>query len=149
MRKDISLLYITLSLTISGVLMGATIAVDAQSKAENRKGQQGKAKVETAGQKYKNIKVLRNLPASELMPTMQSYNKELNVKCDFCHVAGGFEKDDNPNKEMSRDMIRIVQDLNSPTSVTHRTFKLKAKANCFLCHHGHPEAITSTPVSEQ
>ena len=125
-------------------VLGTSALVSAQSKQTNKQRNKS-ARVETSGQKYRNIKVLRDLPATELISTMQSYNKELSVNCDFCHVANAFEKDDNPNKEMSRDMIRIVQDLNAPSSVTHRPRPFKSKATCYLCHHGHPEAITTTP----
>ncbi len=146
-KLKISLL---LPLALLGI-MSLSVLVGAQQAGPK----DGKAPVtheESAGQKYKNVKVLRDLPARELIPMMHAFNKELNVTCEFCHVVNAehnaWERDDNPNKEVSRDMIRIVQDLNAPKSATGRTrsYHLKTKANCFLCHHGHPEAITTTPL---
>jgi hypothetical protein len=91
----------------------------------------------TAAQKYKNIKVLKDLPADQLGPLMHKFNDALGVKCDACHVVDanhkGWEKDDKKMKETARDMIRLTNDLN------RRQKALKGKATCFLCHHGKPE----------
>lgn len=143
-------LALLLPLTLLGI-MSLSALVGAQ-QAGPKEGKAPSRREETAGQKYKNVKVLRDLPAKQLIPMMHTFNKELSVTCEFCHVVNAehnaWDKDDNPNKEVSRDMIRIVQDLNAPKSATGgtRSYHLKTKANCFLCHHGHPEAITTTPL---
>ncbi len=39
---------------------------------------------------YKNIQVLKGMPSPNLMNVMKSFTVSLGVKCDFCHVMGGF-----------------------------------------------------------
>jgi hypothetical protein len=95
----------------------------------------------TAKQKYKNIKVLKDLPADKLIPVMHEYNTALGVGCNFCHVINadhsGFDKDDKPMKLKARTMIVLVKDLN-------RKYKtIDQRATCAMCHHGHAEPETS------
>ena len=91
----------------------------------------------TSKQKFKNIKVLKDLPADQMIPLMQKINASLGVKCDFCHVIkqdhSGFELDEKPAKNVARDMIKMTQTMN-------KKFKsVKNKVNCFTCHRGHQE----------
>ena len=93
--------------------------------------------VETSGKKFKNIQVLKDLPANQLIPVMRQYNAALGVKCDACHVIGtnhtGFEKDDKEMKRTARTMIVLVRDINKRQKALH------GKATCFMCHHGSTE----------
>ena len=103
-----------------------------------------KKKPVTARQQYKNIKVLKDLPADQLIPVMHNINTSLGVRCDFCHVINpdhtGFEKDDKPAKETARQMVLMVQRLN------RREKAVDNKATCFMCHHGRPEPETMAPA---
>lgn len=100
---------------------------------------QGGQKGETAGQskKFKNIKVLRELPADQLIPVMHKIDDSLGVKCDFCHVVNadhsGFELDTKPGKKRAREMILMVNDIKKHQKT------LDDKASCFMCHHGSAE----------
>jgi len=95
------------------------------------------AKPQTAQQRFKNIKVLKKLPADDLIPVMRNINASLGVNCGFCHVVNadhtGFEKDDKPAKNMARQMIQMTNGINSRFKVVDR------KVTCFTCHHGHAE----------
>jgi hypothetical protein len=88
----------------------------------------------TAGEQFKNIKVLQELPANQLLTVMQEYNVALGVKCDFCHVQGDFSKDDNKHKDLAREMILLTRRLNEKEP------SMNKKGTCFMCHHGrvHP-----------
>ncbi len=101
----------------------------------------------TAGQKYKNIQKLQNLPAAQLMLKMHEYNAALNVQCSFCHVVNAqhnaWDRDDNPMKAVARQMISVVSDLNA-----HQP-SLNGQATCYMCHHGHPEPVTSIPATDE
>ena len=94
-------------------------------------------KAPTAKQKFKNIKVLKDLPADQLIPVMRAYNEALGVKCDFCHVINpdhsGFDQDTKPAKEAARKMVTMVIDMNRRHKV------LGNRATCMMCHRGHPE----------
>jgi hypothetical protein len=57
---------------------------------------------ETAAEYYKNIKILKDVPADQLPFAMQFIAASLGVGCDFCHVTGpqgGFDRDDKKPKE--------------------------------------------------
>jgi len=99
-----------------------------------------KSSGQTSKEKYKNIKVLKELPADQLIPYMHAYNTALGVKCDFCHVVNadhtGFDKDDKPMKNKAREMIVLVKDLNGKYKTIDR------KATCAMCHHGKAEPET-------
>ena len=50
-------------------------------------------KVETAGQKFKSIKVLNDMPVDQMGKVMNLVSASLGVNCNFCHVGDDFEKD--------------------------------------------------------
>ncbi len=107
----------------------------------------GGGKPITSGHKFKNIKVLKDLPADQLIPVMHKFNESLGVRCDFCHVVNadhsGFEKDDKPEKQMARDMIVMTQHINAKEKIVH------GKATCAMCHHGHAEPETGVAASDR
>src|SRR5438067_13927237 len=57
---------------------------------------------------FKNIKVLTGVPAGDVRDSMEFITGALGVNCGFCHVRGGFEKDDKPNKDTARKTMRMV-----------------------------------------
>jgi len=88
---------------------------------------------QTAAQRYKNIQVLKTLPADKLIPTMRLYSESLGVRCGFCHVQGAFERDDNPHKRTARQMIAMMNDINKRHKV------VKGQVTCYTCHQGSEE----------
>jgi photosynthetic reaction center cytochrome c subunit len=105
---------------------------------------------EKAAEYFKNIKVLKDLPAEELQPTMQFIAASLGVQCNFCHVVGpqgGFDKDEKKQKETARQMMQMVNDINT------RQFEGRPQIGCATCHHGRtppertpPLAVEMTPA---
>lgn len=87
-------------------------------------------KVTTAAEAYKNIKVLKDLPATQLMAVMLEWNKALKVECEYCHVKGDFVKDTMPTHKATRDMVILTNKLNATEP------SLKKKMTCYSCHHG-------------
>src|SRR5512146_1602926 len=69
----------------------------------------------TAAQRFKNLQVLGDIPASELLRTMHFIRASLGVRCDHCHVTDGqrYELDDRPAKAKAREMIRMVRRINA------------------------------------
>jgi len=53
----------------------------------------------TAAQQFKNIQVLKDIPADQLIPTMQFIVGALGVDCEFCHVEHDRDKDDKKEKQ--------------------------------------------------
>ena len=56
----------------------------------------------TAERQFKNIQVLKGIPADQLMPTMQFIAASLGVECEFCHVEHQMDKDDKKEKGASQ-----------------------------------------------
>ena len=96
------------------------------------KGEIRSQQIETAGQKFKNIQVLTEMPADQLGKVMNLMSAGLNVNCDFCHVGSEFEKDDNEHKRIAREMISMTFDIN------RRFFDGKPEVSCNTCHNGQP-----------
>jgi len=126
------------ALLAMGVL-AATISFAVIGAAEDG-ARPSSAKPQTAKQRYKNIKVLKNLPADQLIPYMQAYCLSLGVRCGFCHVGRDFEKDDKPEKNVARQMIVMAERLNARERI------LDKKATCYMCHHGQASPETHPPA---
>ena len=93
----------------------------------------------TAAQVFKNIQVLKNIPADQLIPTMEFIAASLGVRCTFCHVEGAFQKDDKRPKRTARKMMQMM------FAIDKENFGGRLVVTCDTCHNGsaHP---ASTPV---
>ena len=93
----------------------------------------------TAAQQFKNIQVLKDIPADQLIPSMQFIASSLGVECDFCHVDHEMQKDDKKTKQTARKMIAMELAINK----AH--FKDEIEVTCYTCHRGsiHP---ARTPI---
>ena len=93
----------------------------------------------TAEQQFKNIQVLKGIPADQLIPSMQFITASLGVECDFCHVEHAMDKDDKKTKLAARKMITMVLALNQ----AH--FNGELEVTCYTCHRGAPHPV-GTPI---
>lgn len=115
--------------TIAAFAAVLVLAISQSAVAQAPAGQ-------TAGQAFKNVQVLKDIPTDQLLPTMQFFEGSLGVTCNFCHDAQDRTKDDKPQKLMARKMIAMVRDINKNTFNGERT------VTCNSCHRGRtqPEA---------
>ena len=88
---------------------------------------------------YKNIQVLKGIPADQLPPTMQFVAASLGERCTFCHVEGANEKDDKETKQTARKMMQMVLAINKDN------FDGRTQVTCYSCHRGN-ESPVGTPV---
>jgi photosynthetic reaction center cytochrome c subunit len=95
------------------------------------------APVKTAEQQFKNIQVLKGVPADQVIPAMQFISASLGVECDFCHVDRAFDKDDKKPKLAARHMIEMQNGINK------NSFKGDMEVTCNTCHRGssHPMSV--------
>ena len=84
----------------------------------------------TAELKYKNIQVMKGMPATRLMPVMMMFTKSLGIECSYCHVPGEFAKDDKPAKATARRMLKMVHQIND------ENFAETSPVSCWTCHRG-------------
>jgi photosynthetic reaction center cytochrome c subunit len=137
---------------ITAVLLGAAErsiaqANTAQADATNSKAapRQSSAQAapqttpQTAGQKFKNLQVLKEIPADQLIPTMQFIAASLGVECEFCHVEHAREKDDKKTKLTARKMMTMMMEINAAN------FKGDREVTCYTCHHGSVHPV-GTPI---
>jgi hypothetical protein len=79
---------------------------------------------------YKNIQVLKGVPASQVMGAMTKIASFLGTDCAHCHVAGEFDKDDKQPKQMARTMFKMVRTIGTELSTN--------KVTCYTCHRDTP-----------
>jgi hypothetical protein len=119
------------------VLAGSSTVVTARSVQSS--AATSSSVVKTAAQQYKNVKVLKDIPADQLIPAMEFITASLGVECDFCHVEHEFDKDDKKEKQTARKMMQMMFALNQ------NYFEGEREVTCNTCHRGSPHPA-ATPV---
>jgi photosynthetic reaction center cytochrome c subunit len=118
------------ALTIGLALLGA----HAQSTPA-----QATTRPKLAQEQFKNIKVLKGIPAEQIIPAMQFMTASLGVECEYCHVRQGkemaFDKDDKKPKVAARKMIQMMFAINKDN------FEGKREVTCFSCHRGAADPV--------
>jgi photosynthetic reaction center cytochrome c subunit len=93
----------------------------------------------TAEQAFKNIKVIKSMPAAQLQGAMSFMAASLGVDCSHCHTRPAMEKDEKPTKETARRMLVMVSEIN-------KNFGDKMVVTCATCHRGKPKPISVPPL---
>jgi hypothetical protein len=94
--------------------------VDAQSEKSSKK----------AGEKFKNILVLSDMPADQMGKVMNMMSSSLGVNCGFCHDGTNFAAESHGMKDIGRKMLSMTLELNQ------RYFEGQPSINCNTCHRG-------------
>jgi outer membrane lipoprotein-sorting protein len=99
----------------------------------------------TASQQFKNIQILKDVPADQIIPAMQFISASLGVECEYCHVEHAFDKDDKKPKVTTRKMMEMMFNINK------ENFEDQREVTCFTCHQGgaHPASIPAVGVHEK
>jgi photosynthetic reaction center cytochrome c subunit len=96
-----------------------------------------------AEEQFKNIQVLKGVPADQILPAMRFITSSLGVECEYCHIreAHGlaFDKDDKKPKVTARKMMQMVFALNKDN------FEGRREITCYSCHRGAAKPV-STPI---
>jgi Photosynthetic reaction centre cytochrome C subunit len=141
--KKLKLIAIVLSVPFFAALIFRTQPTAAQTQTPTAQTQ-----VETAGQRFKNIKVLNDMPADQMGQVMNIMSASLGVDCKMCHASNDkdFEKDGNEHKDIARKMLTMTFELNK------KFFDGKPEVSCNTCHSGKerpvsvPNLLPATPV---
>jgi len=103
-----------------------------------------------AEQVYKNIQILKGLPANQLVALMKSFTRALGVRCEHCHVTapgsdipgfGAFSKDDLEAKQTARKMLGMAG------SIQRDFFDGKQGPTCWTCHRGSTKPELEPPLA--
>src|ERR1700720_2234769 len=98
------------------------------------------AGLKKAEEQFKNIQVLKGVPAEQIFPTMQFISASLGVECEFCHVHNAFEKDDKKPKQTARKMIDMSFAINKDNFGGHRKVTFNSCIAAVLIHRPHPRS---------
>jgi photosynthetic reaction center cytochrome c subunit len=137
------------AISMTVVLMCAAERLEAQAEAAKGETEE----VQTAEQKFNNVQVLKEIPADQLIPSMQFISASLGVECEFCHVQRAMDKDDKKPKLTARKMMTMMMQIDADS------FKNEREVTCYTCHRGsvHPVGIpilsannpTAAPAPEE
>jgi photosynthetic reaction center cytochrome c subunit len=88
---------------------------------------------------YKNIQIMKGVPAPRVQTVMLNLNRWLGVECAHCHVMGQLEKDDKPAKQTARNMFLMVRGINQ------NNFAGTNPVTCWTCHRGEAKPQSLPP----
>ena len=134
--KRQALKLVVLSLAFAAVTIVGNVAM-----------QKSHAQEPTVEQVHKNIQILKGLPESQLIATMEFFETSLGVECNYCHIneKGQWDpvSDIRPAKATARVMIKMVLDAN------RNTFRGQTEISCYTCHRGRtsPQGIPTLPLA--
>src|SRR5204863_7074729 len=135
--------FVRTSLICAAIALLATGA----TRAQQAQGQQQPAAPTgpLAPEKYKDIQVLKDVPADQLDLTMRYFVAATGLNCSNCHqrdqTTGVFTYEADTNtKRTARNMIKLVQTVNAGD--------FGARINCGTCHHGlnRPAGLTAATM---
>jgi len=92
---------------------------------------------------FKNIQMLKGMPASQMKAVMSLISTSVGMRCDQCHVPDAFEKDDKRPKQTARSMLQLVM------SVNKTSFDGQPQVTCFSCHRGQQRPVAMPPIAQQ
>jgi hypothetical protein len=85
---------------------------------------------------FKNVKVLKGLPAGHFLDAMEGFSHALGTNCKKCHDTENFASDDKEGKRVAREMVRMTEDINEKYIKAMPEMDKGAHVGCFTCHHG-------------
>jgi photosynthetic reaction center cytochrome c subunit len=100
-----------------------------------------------ADQVFKNVQVLKGIPADEFMSTMGFFSASLGISCADCHTlesGGDWAKyaDDSDRKRRTRAMIGMVNLMNKSFFGGQRVL------TCYTCHRGSTTPETTPDLTQ-
>jgi photosynthetic reaction center cytochrome c subunit len=130
--RDLTKRKVLFSFVVTGCLLSCCWAVKALSQTPAKPSADS---AKTAEQQFKNIQVLKDIPAEQLIPTMQFISASLGADCEFCHVEHEMQKDDKKEKQTARKMIAMELAINKGH------FDNEIEVTCYTCHRGSPHPV--------
>jgi hypothetical protein len=93
---------------------------------------------------FKNVQILKQVSAGQLIDVMKSFSRALGVRCNDCHVPGQWEKDEKPDKQIAREMLKMTNTINTQLLPGIKGLMSdKPEVTCATCHRGQETPATS------
>lgn len=109
-----------------------------------------------SAQELKNVQVLPFKSKKKITSFMKNQvAKSLGVKCKFCHNLKDYPSDENPQKVVGREMMRMVSSINEQMVTIQKVAKdagmerweKAPMIECWACHRGSTKPEYSRPKS--
>ncbi len=92
---------------------------------------------EPASEVFKNLLMFKELKAGQVPGIMETWSRSLGTSCQHCHVVDQWAKDDKPEKQIARDMLQMVGEINSKLLINIKNLDSKnPRIACWTCHEG-------------
>ena len=103
---------------------------------------------EPADKVFKNIQLLKAVPAGRLLAVMEfGYARSLGVDCTHCHIADKWESEEKAQKQIARDMALMAGKINGEMLKNIKNLKSAAPTiNCTTCHRGEVTPALNLPT---
>jgi len=108
---------------------------------------------------FENLKILpKDISKRELINVMRGFSGALGFRCHNCHVGEpgpsldgyDFVSDENKNKAVAREMMKMVSDINGKYIAPMKTgHDPKVQVNCRTCHHGQERPLTLIEILDE
>ncbi|HEX6160575.1 MAG TPA: c-type cytochrome [Thermoanaerobaculia bacterium] len=129
--------------TIAAVVLLLPLAAASQSRPPDNAHvtellQQIKGREEEpAGKVFKNVKVLKDIPAARFLRIMDAgYSRSLGVGCDHCHNEDDWASDELRPKGAAREMAVMTREINDRLDKMEHLDDEDSTVNCTTCHRG-------------
>jgi hypothetical protein len=114
----------------------AAASPDSDSLATLREQIKGREEL-PATEVFKNIQVLKKMPAGRLLSVMEmGYARSLGVGCVHCHMPGKWDDDAKAPKQIAREMSLMVRRINGELLPNTGLKERNSVVNCTTCHRG-------------
>jgi photosynthetic reaction center cytochrome c subunit len=115
----------------SGIAAGACLLAGAAALSQAP----SQPKPLLAEEAFKNVQVLKGIPADEFMSTMGIFSAALGMSCEDCHASNdskweNYALDTSPRKTMARRMVGMMAAIN------RGYFGGRQVVTCYSCHRG-------------
>jgi len=86
---------------------------------------------------FKNLQMFKKLKAGQVPGIMESWSRSLGTSCQHCHVVDQWAKDDKPEKQIARDMLHMLGEINTNLLANIKNLDSKnPRISCWTCHRG-------------
>lgn len=98
---------------------------------------------------FKNLQMtsMKTAPAARVLAIMEvGYSRSLGVNCTHCHVAGHWDSDEKPQKNIAREMAGMAFRINNEMLKNIKNLKGPTPTvNCTTCHRGEIKPALNLP----
>ena len=110
---------------------------------EPKSAPQKAASQKLAEEQFKNIQVLKGIPADQLIPAMQFISASLGVDCEYCHDHQAMDSDDKKPKKIARQMITMMLNIDK------NNFDGRLEVTCYSCHRGAAKPVSIPAIKDE